>query len=278
MRDAGLDEAIRAAGGVGALARKIGISQPSVSNWSRIPAERVLSVEAATGREPRDPAARSLRREPASDRMRTRSTSARAAGIRAARRAARARARVAIARSPCRPARRRHLRSGWRMPRSPRRRAAPMRERVEREFFDLFIGLGRGELLPYGSYYLTGFLHERPLARLREDLGAARHRARRRSGRAGRSRRHPVRDHGRPGRAAASATGAAPIASSSKASGALDRPLLRRPGAGRGRRLLSPRRRARPGVHGDRDRSLRAAGVSGATRNDAIQRTEDARR
>ncbi len=41
---------------------------------------------------------------------------------------------------------------------------------VEREFFDLFIGLGRGELLPYGSYYLTGFLHERPLARLRDDL------------------------------------------------------------------------------------------------------------
>jgi TorA maturation chaperone TorD len=41
---------------------------------------------------------------------------------------------------------------------------------VEREYFDLFIGLGRGELLPYGSYYLTGFLHDRPLARLREDL------------------------------------------------------------------------------------------------------------
>lgn len=42
--------------------------------------------------------------------------------------------------------------------------------RVEREFFNLFIGLGRGELMPYGSYYLTGFLHERPLARLRADL------------------------------------------------------------------------------------------------------------
>jgi TorA maturation chaperone TorD len=41
---------------------------------------------------------------------------------------------------------------------------------VEREYFDLFIGLGRGELLPYGSYYLTGFLHERPLARLRDSL------------------------------------------------------------------------------------------------------------
>jgi len=42
--------------------------------------------------------------------------------------------------------------------------------RIEREYFDLFIGLGRGELLPYGSYYLTGFLNERPLARLRDDL------------------------------------------------------------------------------------------------------------
>src|SRR5260370_28733852 len=44
------------------------------------------------------------------------------------------------------------------------------RESVEREHVDLFVGLGRGELLPYGSYYLTGFLHERPLARLRYDL------------------------------------------------------------------------------------------------------------
>src|SRR5262249_45379863 len=41
---------------------------------------------------------------------------------------------------------------------------------VEREFFHLFIGVGRSELLPYASYYLTGFLHERPLARLRADL------------------------------------------------------------------------------------------------------------
>jgi TorA maturation chaperone TorD len=41
---------------------------------------------------------------------------------------------------------------------------------VQREYFNLFIGLGRGELLPYGSYYLTGFLLDRPLARLRQDL------------------------------------------------------------------------------------------------------------
>lgn len=41
---------------------------------------------------------------------------------------------------------------------------------VEREFFELFIGVGRGELLPYGSFYQTGFLNERPLAVLRGDL------------------------------------------------------------------------------------------------------------
>lgn len=41
---------------------------------------------------------------------------------------------------------------------------------VEREFFELFVGVGRGELLPYASFYLTGFLNERPLADLRRDL------------------------------------------------------------------------------------------------------------
>ena len=43
-------------------------------------------------------------------------------------------------------------------------------EAVGREYHDLFIGLGRGELLPYASYYLTGFLNERPLADLRGAL------------------------------------------------------------------------------------------------------------
>jgi TorA maturation chaperone TorD len=48
--------------------------------------------------------------------------------------------------------------------------AATTPDAVEREYFDLFIGVGRGEILPYASYYLTGFLHERPLADLRGDL------------------------------------------------------------------------------------------------------------
>jgi TorA maturation chaperone TorD len=43
-------------------------------------------------------------------------------------------------------------------------------EAVRREYSELFIGVGRGELLPYASYYLTGFLNERPLARLRGDM------------------------------------------------------------------------------------------------------------
>jgi TorA maturation chaperone TorD len=45
-------------------------------------------------------------------------------------------------------------------------------EAVSREYHDLFIGLGRGELLPYASYYITGFLHEKPLAKLRGDMAA----------------------------------------------------------------------------------------------------------
>lgn len=43
-------------------------------------------------------------------------------------------------------------------------------EPLNNEFQDLFIGLGRGELVPYASFYLTGFLHEKPLARLRKDM------------------------------------------------------------------------------------------------------------
>lgn len=41
---------------------------------------------------------------------------------------------------------------------------------ADREYHDLFIGVGRGELVPFASYYLTGFLNERPLAVLRQDL------------------------------------------------------------------------------------------------------------
>lgn len=41
---------------------------------------------------------------------------------------------------------------------------------IRDEYHTLFIGLGRGELVPYGSWYLTGFLMEKPLGLLRDDL------------------------------------------------------------------------------------------------------------
>src|SRR5262245_12629320 len=169
MRDEGLDEAIRAAGGIGALARKLGISQPSVSNWSRIPAERVLSVEAATG-----VSRETLRPDLYVEHP---STGGDLGEVDAARAQEYALLAVLLARAPdaallARLATLRGDATPLGLAHAALAEAADRAnaERLEREYFDLFIGLGRGELLPYGSYYLTGFLHERPLARLRADL------------------------------------------------------------------------------------------------------------
>jgi TorA maturation chaperone TorD len=165
MTDRGLQEAIRAAGGVTELARRIGISQPSVSNWSRIPAERVLSVEAITG------VTRDVLRPDLY------SGSHAVENIEAARAQEYALLATLLLRAPTKellarigelhgdatPVGVAHIEL-----------AAAARDAdvqtIEQQFFDVFIGIGRGELLPYGSYYLTGFLHERPLARLRQDM------------------------------------------------------------------------------------------------------------
>ena len=40
------------------------------------------------------------------------------------------------------------------------------------DYQDLLIGLGRGKVVPYGSWYVAGALMDRPLARLRADLRA----------------------------------------------------------------------------------------------------------
>jgi TorA maturation chaperone TorD len=171
MRDAGLEQAIKAAGGVASLARAIGIAQPSISAWSRIPAERVLAVEQLTCVHrfilrpdlygpPEDQVSKSevdeidqlraaeygllsllLGKAPDAD------TLSRVAGLKGdASDLGMAHIELAAA------------------------AAALDDSAVSKEFFTLFIGVGRGDLLPYASYYLTGFLHERPLARVREDL------------------------------------------------------------------------------------------------------------
>jgi TorA maturation chaperone TorD len=169
MRDAGLDDAVRAAGGVSELARKIGISQPSVSNWARVPAERVLIIEATTGVD-----RKILRPDLYAEAPENSRESDEVAGARAQEYALLA---ALLARAP--DARLLENLASLRGDATPlgvahaalaQAASETTVERVEREYFDLFIGLGRGELLPYGSYYLTGFLNERPLARLRADL------------------------------------------------------------------------------------------------------------
>jgi TorA maturation chaperone TorD len=167
MRDHGLQEAIRAAGGIGELARRLGISQPSVSNWDRIPAERVLSVEEATG------VTRDLLRPD----LFARQARATPDEVDAARAREYALLATLLARSPDalllrRLAQLRGDATPLGLAHAALGEAAQRAEeaQVGREYFDLFVGLGRGELLPYASYYLTGFLYERPLARLRGDL------------------------------------------------------------------------------------------------------------
>jgi len=41
---------------------------------------------------------------------------------------------------------------------------------IRNEYVEMFIGVGRGEILPFASYYLTGFLNDKPLANLRADM------------------------------------------------------------------------------------------------------------
>jgi len=60
------------------------------------------------------------------------------------------------------------LAPAWERLRLAAREAGP--QQLEVEYHTLFIGLGRGELVPYASWYLTGFLMEKPLAQLRAEL------------------------------------------------------------------------------------------------------------
>ena len=171
MRDAGLEQAIRAAGGVASLARAIGIAQPSVSAWSRIPAERVLAVEALTQVQ------RFILRPdlygPSEDQVSSKPEIDEIDALRAAEYGLLS---LLLGKAPdadtlLRVAALKGDASDLGVAHIELAAAAAADDRaVSKEFFALFVGLGRGELLPYASYYMTGFLHERPLARVREDL------------------------------------------------------------------------------------------------------------
>lgn len=178
MREGGLQRAIDAAGGVGALARMIGIRQPSLSNWRRVPADRVVAVEVATGvsradlrpdlypdqghmNEQADDQGREVDEI---DLLRGREYGLLALLLGRAP-TAETLEMLAEMKGDATPLGMAHLKLA-------EAAAGARPDAVSREFFDLFVGLGRGELLPYGSFYLTGFLHERPLAAVRADLAS----------------------------------------------------------------------------------------------------------
>ncbi len=176
-RDPGLDRAIEAAGGVRALARQLGISQPAISSWKRVPSDRVVAVETATGVPRRDLRPDLYDQSPAlaDDKAAVRDVApediARAdeyallGALLWRAPTAEVLAQVARFRGDGSELGTAHL-----MLAEAAANADPAA--IQREFFDLFVGVGRGELLPYASFYRTGFLHERPLAEVRRDMEA----------------------------------------------------------------------------------------------------------
>ena len=235
MPDRGLQEAIRAAGGVTELARRIGISQPSVSNWSRIPAERVLTVEAVTG------VARAILRPDLYDENNTTNGVDEVDLARAQEYALLAalltRApdaaflqRLATLRGDPTPLGVAHV--------GARRRGGQRRRQQSRA--RIFRSVHRHR--PRRIDALRLLLHRRLPARATagaaaRGFGRARHRARRGAIRVGRSRRHPVRDHVRHCRRTIPGASGRRPATVRKAPGALDRTFLRRPGARRERAI-----------------------------------------
>ena len=157
MRDAGLEEAIKVAGGVASLARAIGIAQPSVSAWSRIPAERVLTIEARTRVQrhilrPDLYASREDQVSPKSEVDEIDQLRAAEYGLLS----------LLLGKAPdtdtlSRVAGLKGDASDLGMAHIELAAVAAALDdsAVSKEFFALFIGVGRGDLLPYASYYLT---------------------------------------------------------------------------------------------------------------------------
>src|SRR5262249_9081346 len=150
MRDQGLSEAIEAAGGVTELARRVGISQPAVTNWERVPAERVLAVEAATGvprlRLPPGLYSESPMRAQAAEVDEVDAAGAQEYALLA----------ILLSRAPDAQLLAQLARVGGDdsvlddAHRALAQAAASHdAQQVDREYFDLFVGVGRGELMPY---------------------------------------------------------------------------------------------------------------------------------
>jgi TorA maturation chaperone TorD len=175
-----LAAAVDIVGGQAKLARLLGVSQPNVWHWlhksERVPGEYVLKIEQATGGQvsrhdlrpdlyPRNMT--NLSEAPApvvADEDRMRADCYRLLG----------RLLAAPPAAELLDAVGRMLGGQGEFGAAIDALAAAARETnaeaVSREYHDLFIGLARGELVPFASYYRTGFLYDRPLAKLRSDM------------------------------------------------------------------------------------------------------------
>ena len=177
MNNNPVEAAVAAVGGMEAFQARLGVSRRTVFLWKQqgVPAERAPAVEAATGisrhflrpdlwPDPRPGAANTQDDGPDSlTQNRAGAFALLGALLAAAPDAALLRAVAALP-----PAGETAL--GQAIAGLAQAAATAEPAALEREFHDLFIGVGRGEFLPFASYYLTGFLHERPLADLRATL------------------------------------------------------------------------------------------------------------
>ncbi len=167
-----IERAVEAAGGIDAFQQRLGVSRRTVFHWKQhgIPAERAPEIEAATGiarhlLRPDLFSAPAAEAAPAIDALTA--NRAGAFALLGALLAAEPQADL-LGQVAALPGGETALGAATGALAAAARATDPAA--LETEFFNLFVGVGRGEILPYASYYLTGFLHERPLAELRVSL------------------------------------------------------------------------------------------------------------
>jgi TorA maturation chaperone TorD/DNA-binding transcriptional regulator YdaS (Cro superfamily) len=174
---AALEKAIAIVGGQTQLARLLDVKQANVWHWlkkaERVPGEYVLAIEKATGGEitrhdlrpdlyPDTQAADAVPVIPEEDLLRAQIYALLGRGL-----ARRPDTALLTALGQLKGD---ETVMGQALGQLAERARTTSLERAQDEYDVLFIGLPRGELVPYASFYRTGFLYERPLAKLRGDM------------------------------------------------------------------------------------------------------------
>jgi TorA maturation chaperone TorD len=172
MELSALERAVEIAGGQSALARKLGLKQANVWHWlnraEHVPAEQAIAIEAATnGAVSRAELRPDLFAADKSDLSEEDQIRAQCYGLLASLLASPPAvgdlARLAMLDGD-------GSAFGIALTGIATQASGADAAAVHDEYQALFIGLVRGELAPYASYYRTGFLHEKPLARVRADM------------------------------------------------------------------------------------------------------------